>query len=487
MTVTITTEDDQDPVISSLTSNKTSNIVLLPTSSQSNTVTFTVTATDNVTVSTVTLSGATYSSKSGNDWVFTKTYSYADFSFGDTFDTLTATATDGVGNSTTSSIQMVVRKSDDQSPTISSFSANDSTVELKTSSQSQTVTFTVVASDNRGISTVSVPGTTVGGVSGNNYTFNKTYSYGDYSFGETTDTLTATATDAAGNSSTQTVTVSITKSDDQDPSITSFSADDSTVSLTTSSQSQTVTFTAIVTDNVAVTSVGLPGTTLSSSNSGTYVFTKTYSYADYSFGSTTDTLTLTVSDAARNSVSQDITISVSKQDDQNPVISSFSADDTTVSLLTSSQSQTVTFTIAASDNVGVSSVSLPGASLSSASGGSYVFTKTYDYDDFSFGTTGDTLTATVTDTAGNSITDDIDISVTKSDDQSPAISSFTADDTTVELKTSAQSQTVTFTVVATDNVGVSSVSVPGTTTGSVSGNNYTFHKNICLRRLQLGF
>ena len=194
---------------------------------------------------------------------------------------------------------MVVRKSDDQSPTISSFSANDSTVELKTSSQSQTVTFTVVASDNRGISTVSVPGTTVGGVSGNNYTFNKTYSYGDYSFGETTDTLTATATDAAGNSSTQTVTVSITKSDDQDPSITSFSADDSTVSLTTSSQSQTVTFTAIVTDNVAVTSVGLPGTTLSSSNSGTYVFTKTYSYADYSFGSSTDTLTLTVSDAAK--------------------------------------------------------------------------------------------------------------------------------------------------------------------------------------------
>ena len=71
----------------------------------------------------------------------------------------------------------------------------------QTSSQSQTVTFTVVATDNRGISTVSVPGTTVGGVSGNNYTFNKTYSYGDYSFGETTDTLTATATDAAGNSS----------------------------------------------------------------------------------------------------------------------------------------------------------------------------------------------------------------------------------------------------------------------------------------------
>ena len=129
---------------------------------QTDTVSFTVNATDNVTVSSVTLSGATYSSNSGNNWIFTKTYSYADFSFGNTTDTLTATATDGVGNSVTSTISMTVRKSDDQSPTISSFSANDSTVELKTSSQSQTVTFTVVATDNRGISTVSVLRTTTG-------------------------------------------------------------------------------------------------------------------------------------------------------------------------------------------------------------------------------------------------------------------------------------------------------------------------------------
>ena len=104
------------------------------------------------------------------------------------------------------------------------------------------------------------------------------------------------------------------------------------------------------------------------------------------------------------------------------------------------------------------------------------FTKTYNYSDYSFGSSTDTLTATVEDAAGNSITDDIDISVTKSDDQSPAISSFTADDTTVELKTSSQSQTVTFTVVATDNVGVSSISVSGASQYSASGNTYVFHK-----------
>ena len=91
-----------------------------------------------------------------------------------------------------------------------------------------------------------------------------------YSFGDATDTLTLTVTDTASNSITDTVTISINKADDQDPSISSFSADDTTVELKTSSQTQTVTFTAVVTDNVAINSVSLPGTTLSSSNSGTY-------------------------------------------------------------------------------------------------------------------------------------------------------------------------------------------------------------------------
>ena len=146
-----------------------------------------------------------------------------------------------------------------------------------------------------------------------------------------------TITDTANNSITDTVTISINKADDQDPSISSFSADDTTVELKTSSQTQTVTFTAVVSDNVAINSVSLPGTTLSSSNAGTYVFTKEYDYDDYSFGSSSDTLTLTVSDTAGNSVTDTVTISITKSDDQNPSISSFGADDTSVTLATSSQ------------------------------------------------------------------------------------------------------------------------------------------------------
>ena len=160
----------------------------------------------------------------------------------------------------------------------------------------------------------------LGGSSGNNYTFTKTYSYGDYSFGNSSDTLTATATDAAGNSATQTITVSISKTDDQNPSIGSFGADDTTVELKTSSQTQTVTFTAVVSDNVGIIPVSLPGTSLSSVNSGTYVFTKTYDYDDYSFGDATDTLTLTVTDTANNSITDTVTISINKADDQTHLL-----------------------------------------------------------------------------------------------------------------------------------------------------------------------
>ena len=57
-------------------------------------------------------------------------------------------------------------------------------------------------------------------------------------------------------------------------------------------------------------------------------------------------------------LSQSVTISITKTDDQNPSISSFSADTTSVALKTSDQSKTVTITATLTDNVGITSVSL---------------------------------------------------------------------------------------------------------------------------------
>ena len=66
------------------------------------------------------------------------------------------------------------------------------------------------------------------------------------------------------------------------PTITSFSVSSSTVALTTSVQSVSRAFTVVASDNVAISTVSLPGTSLSSSNSE-HTFCQTYSYGDYSF------------------------------------------------------------------------------------------------------------------------------------------------------------------------------------------------------------
>ena len=59
------------------------------------------------------------------------------------------------------------------------------------------------------------------------------FAYGDYNFGDTTDTLTLTVSDAAGNSSTSSITIDITKTDNQAPSISNFTANNTTVTVST--------------------------------------------------------------------------------------------------------------------------------------------------------------------------------------------------------------------------------------------------------------
>ena len=97
-------------------------------------------------------------------------------------------------------------------------------------------------------------------------------------------------------------------------------------------------------------------------------------------------LLATATDAAGNSTTSTITIAVSKTDDTAPTISSFTVDDSSVVVSTDSQYQTITFSVTATDNVGIASVSIPGATYVSTSDATRTFTKTYDYDDLSFGT-----------------------------------------------------------------------------------------------------
>ena len=470
LSFTLVKNDVTKPTISGFSVNNSSPQVT--TSSQSTTVTYTLTATDNVGISSYSVGGATYSSKSGNNYYFTESFNYRDYSFGNNSISRTATVTDAAGNSTTSSINLTLSKVDNQAPTISSFTANDTTVTLTSSSQTQTVTYTAVVTDNRGVSSVSVSGLTFSSQSGNNYYFTKTYSYGDYSYGSTTATHVCVATDAAGNTSTLNESVTVTKTDNQAPSISSFTVSDSSITVSSSNTSQTVTFAVTATDNRSVSSWAVSGATYSHASGNTRYFTKTYSFNSYNYGTTNISETATVSDAAGNSATSSRAMTVSKTDTSIPSISSFTANDTSVSLTTGSQSQTVTFTVVATDNRGISSVSVNnGASGGLSSGINYYFTKTFNYDDYNFGNTTTTFTATATDAAGNSTTSTLNVTISKSDTQSPVIQDFTVS-SNVALTTSSTSKTVTYTVQASDNRAVTSFSVNGGA-GSASGSGST--------------
>ena len=106
-----------------------------------------------------------------------------------------------------------------KNPTITSFTnnASASAIELKTSDQSKTITFTAVVSDNREVTSISLPGATQTSSNNGTFTFTKSYSYDDYNFGSNSDSLTLSVSDAASNISTQSVTIGITKTDDQKP------------------------------------------------------------------------------------------------------------------------------------------------------------------------------------------------------------------------------------------------------------------------------
>ena len=243
-------------------------------------------------------------------------------------------------------------------PTISSLSASSSTVALTSSAQNtETITFTATITDNVGVNSVSFGGLTPT-ISGNNYTWTKDYAYASYSFGSSTDTLTLTVTDAAGNSSTDSVSVTITKSDNVAPTITSFSANNTSPTWYASQNDdadKTITYTAVVSDDISIASVTVTDATQTNVNGSTYTFTRAYSRPS-SFIAHGTAAALTVTDNAGNVSMQNVTITRRYIDNVNPTISSFSADDTSVALTTSSQSQTVTVTATVTDNASIESV-----------------------------------------------------------------------------------------------------------------------------------
>ena len=232
---------------------------------------------------------------------------------GTSTDTLTLTVQDAAGNSTTESVNISVTKSDNIAPTISNFSISASTVNLYSSAQTQSITITATLSDNVGISTYSVQGANFSSVNNGVYTWTKTYDYDDYSYGNTSDAIEVIATDAAGNRTTDNLSLTVRKFDDESPYISSFTASPNSFDLGPDNTSQTVTFSATMNDNVAISSYSLvDGDDVSlgagSVNNGVYTWTKTYTLTDYSGNNHVQNFTVSSTDAAGNTASEEISV-----------------------------------------------------------------------------------------------------------------------------------------------------------------------------------
>ena len=551
--ITISKTDTSGPNISSFTSSL--NNFELKTSSQTRIVTFTVVVNDNVAVETITVSGAVPLNNGGGDppidippgdeiiidetkiiedqiqlsqsdstpgtsntFQFVKTYQYNQYSYGSNTDNVICTVTDLNSNVVTSSLTINFTKTDDQSPTISSFLVDNSNLIWYSSSSSadKTATFTAVVSDNVGISSISINGGTQTNVIGNTYTFTKSFSIPSLG-NSVNNAVSLTVKDSALNQSSNTIYVTTRYIDNTPPTISSFSTDITNVLLNTNDTlSQSVTFTAVITDNVFINNISLPNTTFVNNVGNTYTYTSLFESNDYSFGSTLKTFTISATDVNSNSSSSSVSITVTKTDTSGPVISSFSANFNSFILTTSIPTKSIIFSVVVADNVSVKTITVSGATpfigtppieppidvpgddiiidenkisddaislqpgdTSSGTANRFYFIKNYQYNDYSFGSNTDLVVCTVTDLTDNVSTSNLLINITKTDDQPPTIVSFTPNNNTLTWYSSNSDnsdKSIDFTVVVSDNKGIASVSVNDATQTNVSGNTYTFSK-----------
>lgn len=180
--------------------------ILSPTNgaSVSGTVSVLVSATDNIKVSSVTLSIDGSAKSSSTTAPFTTVWNSGTVPNGT--HTLTVTAKDAKGNSSSSSIQVSVNNvtaGDITAPTVNITSpTSGASYDANT-----TITINASASDNVGVSSlnISIDGTVVGTSSGSSYS----YTWNTSTAASGIHTISSTARDAAGNQTIKSVTVTI--------------------------------------------------------------------------------------------------------------------------------------------------------------------------------------------------------------------------------------------------------------------------------------
>ncbi len=293
--------------------------------------------------------------------------------------TLSAVATDAAGNTATASIPVTMNNTP---PTVSMTSpASGSFV------NGGTITVTANATDSVGVTGVQfkLDGTNLGAViTGAGPSYNLTWNTSGVANGP--HTLSAVATDAAGNSSTATVPVTM----DSTPPAVSITAPVSPAYV----NGGIITVTATATDGVGVTGVQfeLDGANLGAVITGAGpVYSVSWNAAGIASGP--HTLSAVAADTAKNTAASSVSVIM----DTTPPTVSLTAPTTG-----SSVNGTVTITANASDNAGINGVqfALDGVNLGSAvTGGGPSYS--YSWNTLTAANGSHTLSAVAMDLAGN--------------------------------------------------------------------------------------
>ncbi|MCH1612475.1 MAG: hypothetical protein L7S72_04190, partial [Flavobacteriales bacterium] len=226
--------------------------------------------------------------------------------------------------------------------------------------------------------------------------------------------ITAIATDSTGNTSSSTLDITINKYDNQDPVISSVSTNLTSVVLNTSNTTRTLQISVICSDNQSISSVSVSnGAVQTLVNGSTYLFNKIYNIQDYDLGTQTETFAVTVTDPAGNIDTDSVSVLIDKQDEVDPVISSFFSNVNNILLTQNNNTNVVEFTVTATDNFLLSTISIPNTTFVSQSGNDFVFQKTYSFETMTEAQITDTFTVTAIDSYSNITTSSIALVIEK--------------------------------------------------------------------------
>ncbi|MEO1193284.1 MAG: cadherin repeat domain-containing protein, partial [Pseudomonadota bacterium] len=289
----------------------------------------------------------------------------------------------------------------------------------------------------------------------------------DFETGPNSFTLTVQAADAAGNSGSGTVTVNVTDVDDEDPVV----APDQSFSYQEGQPAGFLVGSVAASDNEAVTSYEITagnddGFFRIDAATGQITLTAAGAAAaaasnDFETGPNLFSLTVQAADAAGNSGSGLVTVSVTDIDDEDPVVAPdqiFSyaegqADGFLVGSVNASDNEAVTsYEITAGNDDGFFAIDASTGQITLTAAGAAAAAAS---NDFETGSNSFSLTVQAADAAGNSGSGTVTVSVTDVDDEDPVV----AADQTFSYQEGQPAGFLVGSVIASDNEAVTSYEI----------------------------